>query len=70
MRENTLLDLWTIALHEEFTEHKDAKSGLSKDCPRCREMAERLFAIQTNKLLEISLMEGEINFRHLAGKVN
>ena len=70
MREDTLLDLWTAEIHREFSDHRDPDSGLSKDCPSCRALALRLFAIQTEKLLEISLMEGETNFRQLAGKVN
>ena len=48
-----LIDLWTKALHEEFTEHPDPKSGLPQDCKRCREMAMALFRIQTDKLIEV-----------------
>lgn len=64
MREDTLLDLWTAEIHREFSDHRDPDSGLSKDCPSCRALAMRLFDIQT----EIALIEGEINFRQLAGR--
>jgi len=52
-----LMDLWTAALHNEYTGHKDPQSGLSKDCPRCREMATKLLDMQVEQLLEIDLME-------------
>lgn len=55
----SLLDDWAAEIHREFPEHKDPKSGLSQDCPRCRELAERLVNMQVHRLLTIGILEDE-----------
>lgn len=43
----SLLDQLTEYLHLRYPDHKDPKSGLSKDCEYCRQSATEMMCIET-----------------------